>query len=189
MLDFIGENDMMTVAKQRTAFVFLGVKTPSTNGVLANRNHNASSTPVNRKGCSVLCLAASTGTLIRSRALCFTPTLNSLPSRNLKTHEVSMSFRRHKEVNPIFVRNQYLFKLAQEIHEKSLWRCWYCGVEVATQARRITNPKKYKHLDRASVDHKMPISRGGLDEIENLVTACKRCNTQKNNLTIEEYRA
>jgi hypothetical protein len=81
---------MMTLAKQRTAFVFLGVKTPGTDVVLAN-HFNASSAPTNRKGCSVLCLAASTGIPTRAWALCCL----SLPAQPVKTEsrEAPMSNR------------------------------------------------------------------------------------------------
>lgn len=41
----------------------------------------------------------------------------------------------------------------------------------------------------ASVDHLTPVSRGGTDEEENLVTACRRCNSLKKDRTLEEFRA
>jgi hypothetical protein len=51
--------------------------------------------------------------------------------------------------------------------------CLYCG-------------EKYRtiHLTR---DHVMPMSRGGVDSWENVVTACFRCNNQKGNKTPEEW--
>jgi HNH endonuclease len=36
-------------------------------------------------------------------------------------------------------------------------------------------------------DHAIPVSRGGSDELENLVTACKPCNLSKHNKTPEEW--
>ena len=43
------------------------------------------------------------------------------------------------------------------------YECVYCG----------TN-------DKLSVDHVIPISKGGTDEFENLVVACISCNSKKN---------
>jgi 5-methylcytosine-specific restriction endonuclease McrA len=38
-------------------------------------------------------------------------------------------------------------------------------------------------------DHDVPVSRGGLDHVLNLITACRRCNAQKGDMTGAEYRA
>ncbi|HKZ41096.1 MAG TPA: HNH endonuclease [Candidatus Hodarchaeales archaeon] len=38
-----------------------------------------------------------------------------------------------------------------------------------------------------SVEHLIPISRGGWHIIENLTTACKSCNSSKNNKTVDEW--
>ena len=37
-----------------------------------------------------------------------------------------------------------------------------------------------------TVDHLVPISKGGLDVWTNVVTACKRCNAHKGNLSLED---
>jgi hypothetical protein len=37
------------------------------------------------------------------------------------------------------------------------------------------------------IDHMFPFSRGGGDEDENLVVACKKCNRSKGDLTIDEW--
>jgi len=55
-----------------------------------------------------------------------------------------------------------------KIRERILIRdgrcCQYCGAEDAT-----------------TVDHVIPISKGGTDEPDNLVAACTRCNYSKGN--------
>lgn len=51
--------------------------------------------------------------------------------------------------------------------------CYYCGC-------KITGNK--------TIDHKMPIIKGGTNDNDNLVLACVRCNTQKGSKTEEEYR-
>lgn len=50
--------------------------------------------------------------------------------------------------------------------------CAYCGVQ-----------HKSSVLSR---DHIMPVSRGGKNIWQNVVTACKKCNTRKNNYTLDE---
>lgn len=52
--------------------------------------------------------------------------------------------------------------------------CQYCGMELSF--RKMT------------VDHVMPRSRGGLGKWDNIVTACKKCNTLKANRTPEEAK-
>jgi len=51
--------------------------------------------------------------------------------------------------------------------------CLYCG-------------EQFRHADLTR-DHIIPMSRGGNDNWENVVTACFRCNNQKGNKTPEEW--
>lgn len=48
--------------------------------------------------------------------------------------------------------------------------CAYCGTWVASE-----------------VEHRRPRSRGGTDERGNLVSACRPCNIEKNDMTAPEY--
>jgi len=50
--------------------------------------------------------------------------------------------------------------------------CFYCG-----EAKKLT------------VDHKIPLARGGTDDIRNIVPACRSCNSSKNARTAKEYLA
>lgn len=54
-------------------------------------------------------------------------------------------------------------------------RCWYCG--------NLTNPFRDFH-----VDHTVPRSRGGTDDLSNLVPSCAACNLAKAARTLEEFR-
>lgn len=58
------------------------------------------------------------------------------------------------------------------VYKRDGYSCIYCG-----------------NVDRArlTLDHVIPQSRGGKDTWENLVTACFRCNSEKANLTMEEW--
>ena len=61
--------------------------------------------------------------------------------------------------------NRALFRRDQNI-------CLYCG-------------RSFQEYD-LSRDHVVPISKGGLDVWTNVVTACKRCNAHKGNLSLED---
>lgn len=55
-------------------------------------------------------------------------------------------------------------------------RCCYCGVEL--------------HPFRAfTVDHVVPRSRGGSDELDNLVGACRDCNAAKGSMRWTTWRS
>jgi hypothetical protein len=60
----------------------------------------------------------------------------------------------------------------ENIFKRDNHECVYCG----------SNDKK-----SLTLDHVIPQSKGGLDSWENLVTACKKCNNEKDSLTIEEW--
>ena len=49
--------------------------------------------------------------------------------------------------------------------------CFYCG-----------------QLGRLTIEHLIPVSRGGRDSIGNYVLACHSCNASKGNRTVMEYR-
>jgi 5-methylcytosine-specific restriction endonuclease McrA len=38
-------------------------------------------------------------------------------------------------------------------------------------------------------DHRLPLARGGTNEIQNILPACARCNLRKHLMTEEEFRA
>jgi CRISPR/Cas system Type II protein with McrA/HNH and RuvC-like nuclease domain len=60
----------------------------------------------------------------------------------------------------------------ENIYKRDNYECVYCG---QSDKRTLT------------LDHVIPKSKGGKDVWENLVTACKKCNLEKADLTLEEY--
>lgn len=66
-------------------------------------------------------------------------------------------------------------KLRAAVWYKSNGHCWYCGT--------LPNP-----FSQFCIDHFIPKSRKGGDNIDNLVPSCRKCNQMKGNLTIEEFR-
>jgi HNH endonuclease len=61
------------------------------------------------------------------------------------------------------------------------WLCFYCAEPIR---RNSADPNH-----EATKDHMVPISRGGVDFIANIVPACLRCNQLKGNKTVDEFRA
>jgi hypothetical protein len=57
-----------------------------------------------------------------------------------------------------------------DVMMKTKGLCFYCGEEAN------------------SVDHFIPLTSGGKDEIDNLVPACKSCNNSKKHHSIEQWR-
>lgn len=53
-------------------------------------------------------------------------------------------------------------RIRQLILNRDNYTCQYCGVQPCS-----------------SVDHVIPVARGGTDEWDNLVACCIRCNSQK----------
>jgi 5-methylcytosine-specific restriction endonuclease McrA len=50
--------------------------------------------------------------------------------------------------------------------------CAYCGSKVLIE-----------------IDHRVPLTRGGSNLIENIIPACRRCNRRKGTMTEEEFRS
>lgn len=49
-------------------------------------------------------------------------------------------------------------------------RCLFCGAS-----------------DNLTIDHLIPVSKGGINEITNYIILCGSCNHLKDNLTLEEF--
>mgnify|MGYP003702099587 FL=1 len=58
------------------------------------------------------------------------------------------------------------------VFKRDNYTCVYCGED---EPRAMT------------IDHVIPKSKGGEDSFENCVTACRPCNAEKDDLTIEEW--
>ena len=63
----------------------------------------------------------------------------------------------------------------REVYKRDEFTCQYC-------LRRFAPTE-------LTIDHLVPLDRGGLDEITNYVTCCKPCNQKKANLPIEKFAA
>src|SRR5271157_701303 len=65
-------------------------------------------------------------------------------------------------------------------------RCWYCGVEV-WMPNDGEPPGDIKTC--STIDHVIPLSRGGSKRLSNSVACCRPCNSSKHNRPLEEYRS
>jgi 5-methylcytosine-specific restriction endonuclease McrA len=97
---------------------------------------------------------ADDGKVIRSEKRAFP---RPVVIRLTKFIHVPRRFRRQVTNTFLFARDGY--------------RCQYCG---RTQA-------ELKPREQLTRDHLIPLSRGGLNEWNNVVTACSPCNTRKGN--------
>ncbi len=96
--------------------------------------------------------------------------------------------------------NEYLKYLEDECKRLGLNRK-YKRREIATDVVQLVyeeNIKKYGKLmcylcnepvkfGNDAVDHKIPVSRGGINDFDNLGITHSRCNSIKNSKTVEEY--
>lgn len=75
---------------------------------------------------------------------------------------------------PSFIKMQFqkVPLTRQNVFKRDAYTCAYCG-----------------DTDKGSLtlDHVIPQSKGGPNTWDNLVTACKRCNNEKADLTLKEY--
>jgi 5-methylcytosine-specific restriction endonuclease McrA len=60
----------------------------------------------------------------------------------------------------------------RNIYRRDLFQCQYCGGRPG--------------LKNLSIDHVVPVSRGGVTSWENCVVACVKCNTRKGNRTPDQ---
>jgi len=78
-------------------------------------------------------------------------------------------------------RNAFLQRALQGLATRAVPKCWYCDRTLRTDVKYASNS-----LER---DHKHPKSRNGSDLPFNLVDACRACNEEKGDKTVDEYRA
>ncbi len=69
-------------------------------------------------------------------------------------------------------------KVRHAVFVRDGWKCQICGVEVNLKAL-------YPAPDSATIDHIVPLVKGGTDELGNLQTAHARCNFLKHDADME----
>lgn len=56
------------------------------------------------------------------------------------------------------------------------WYCHYCWCFIALEPKSIDSLRKPA---QATIDHKIPLSKGGANRLKNMVLACRECNWEK----------
>jgi 5-methylcytosine-specific restriction endonuclease McrA len=80
--------------------------------------------------------------------------------------------RLRKYVRVVYERLSYVSYTKRNVHLRDAYVCQYC-------AERCREPE-------ATIDHILPMSKGGRDTWENTVTCCKACNRRKDSLTLAQ---
>lgn len=62
----------------------------------------------------------------------------------------------------------------QAVYDKIGGYCAYCGCSIT--------------LSEMQADHIVPLHKGGADEVDNMLPACRSCNHYKSTLTMEQFR-
>ena len=63
------------------------------------------------------------------------------------------------------------YRIIKAVFKRDNYTCQYCG----------------KVGGKLETDHIIPFSKGGTDDMDNLVTACRKCNRQKRDKSVEEF--
>ena len=66
-------------------------------------------------------------------------------------------------------------KNRRKVYKRDEFTCQFC--------QKIYSPSEL------TIDHLVPLERGGLDEITNYVSCCQACNQKKANLSLEDFAA
>ena len=66
-------------------------------------------------------------------------------------------------------RKHISYRMRFKIFARDKFTCQYCG--------------KHAHEEPLEIDHVIPLSHGGTNELDNLITSCRRCNRKKHDST------
>lgn len=64
-----------------------------------------------------------------------------------------------------------------QVFRKTRGRCIYCELEFSDI-----------HDPRFTLEHLIPISRGGHDDLSNVFPCCKKCNTSRGSMELNKWR-
>ena len=91
-----------------------------------------------------------------------------------KVRKLNYYYSHYSKKFNLYNPNAYRITLADIKKLYAAEKCYYCDKELAEGEK--------------TVDHKLPVSRGGTNELQNLAICCQQCNSQKKDRTEEEYR-
>jgi 5-methylcytosine-specific restriction endonuclease McrA len=94
--------------------------------------------------------------------------IDGSPNRNA----VRRAMHERRRARALEAAGDYSFVEWLELVAAHRGRCAYCGIEGQLDA-----------------DHRVPLSRGGSNSIDNILPSCRSCNLHKHALTEAEFRA
>lgn len=95
-----------------------------------------------------------------------------IPNEILLVDESRIPFYKKNKRGRLYERNLRLWKkITRIVFERDNFTCQYCK-------------QKGGILE---IDHVVPFSKGGSDDINNLVTSCRKCNRQKRDKSLDEF--
>ena len=90
-----------------------------------------------------------------------------------KSHrEVGRASQARRKARKLAASGHYTASQWIELRDAANGRCSYCG-----KVRKLT------------ADHRIPLCRGGSNDISNIIPACQSCNSRKRHRTEAEFRA
>lgn len=79
-------------------------------------------------------------------------------------------------------------KRLKELISQMKGRCGYCGINVVYPKKGNTHDVGYEKSIIATTDHIIPLNKGGEHIPCNMICCCFRCNSQKINRDLEDFR-
>lgn len=98
-----------------------------------------------------------------------------------KEEEIEIAWKEH-----LTVHRTTLSMIRDKLIEVQDNRCHYCDIEM-TKFDPQTRFSPTLLWSDATLDHMTPLSKGGTNEIENLVASCSSCNNEKGDMDYEQY--
>lgn len=73
------------------------------------------------------------------------------------------------------IKQKITEEIKLQLFKRFNFKCYYCNIICET------NPKLFNTKNYITIDHIIPLSKGGNHSINNLVPACRSCNSRKSN--------
>lgn len=124
----------------------------------------------------VICSDLIHYTFGRPRSTCSKGCASTLKSHLISTRKRNGEMARGKHIaraKHYGVEFEYI--KPNQVFNRDGWKCQICGCDTPASLRGLLNH------NAPSMDHIIPLSRGGTHTYDNIQTACRTCNCKKSN--------